>query len=323
MAAEPAQAPLTSQSARIPLTSQSARIPLTSGGAEPPVTSEGAGPRGAAFFDLDRTLMQGSSAFQFARAAYAEGLISRRQILSDGWANLRYRLRGASDEDSLALRERIAAGLQGRRVVELERLGVGVLAGVLPRIYPRMLRIAHEHQDAGRPAYIVTAAAQDLADILARVLALDGALGSELSEVDAGVYTGRPVGLFMYGAGKARAIVDLAARESLDLSASYAYSDSGSDLPMLECVGHPVVVNPDAALRRIARERGWEVVRLDRLGRRLWWAAGLGGAAAAGGAAAVTLARRMGGDGHGAGPAGSRTGGHGRRSGAFPLALGA
>src|SRR5579859_5917339 len=80
--------------------------------------------RGAAFFDLDKTLMQGSSAFQFARAAYAEGLISRRQILNDGWANLRYRLRGASDEDSLALRERIAAGLQGTRVVELERLGV-------------------------------------------------------------------------------------------------------------------------------------------------------------------------------------------------------
>jgi HAD superfamily hydrolase (TIGR01490 family) len=256
--------------------------------------SESAGQRGAAFFDLDRTLMQGSSAFQFARAAYAEGLIGRRQILTDGWANLRYRLRGASDAESLALRERIAAGLQGRRVVELQRLGVGVLAGVLPRIYPRMLRIARDHQDAGRPAYIVTAAAQGLADILARVLVLDGALGSELSEVEGGVYTGRPAGLFMYGAGKARAIVELAAREGLDLHASYAYSDSASDLPMLECVGHPVVVNPDATLRRAARERGWDVVRLDRLGRRLWWAAGLGGAAAAGGAAAVTLGRRAG-----------------------------
>ncbi len=255
---------------------------------------EGAGPRGAAFFDLDRTLMQGSSAFQFARAAFAEGLISRRQILTDGWANLRYRLHGASDEDSLALRERIAAGLQGTSVVELERLGVGVLAGVLPRIYPRMLRIAHDHQDAGRPAYIVTAAAQDLADILARVMALDGALGSQLSGVEGGVYTGRPTGLFMYGDGKARAIAQLAARESLELAASYAYSDSVSDLPMLECVGHPVVVNPDATLRRIARDRAWEVVHLDRLGRRLWWVAGVGGAAAAGGAAAVTLGRRMG-----------------------------
>lgn len=262
--------------------------------AEPgqPRGAEDAAPRGAAFFDLDKTLMQGSAAFQFARAAYAEGLISRRQILTDGWANLRFRLRGASDEDSLALRERIAAGLQGTRVVELERLGVGVLAGVLPRIYPRMLRIAHEHQDAGRPAYIVTAAAQDLADILARVMALDGARGSVLSGIESGVYTGRVEGLFMYGQGKASAIRELAARESLDLAASYAYSDSQSDLPMLECVGHPVVVNPDAELRRIARERGWESVHLDRLGRRLQWAVGLGGAAAAGGAAAVLLGHR-------------------------------
>jgi HAD superfamily hydrolase (TIGR01490 family) len=266
--------------------------------------------RSAAFFDLDKTLMQGSSAFQFARAAYAEGLISRRQIVSDGWANLRFRLRGASDADSLALRDRIAAGLEGTRVVELERLGAGVLAGVLPRIYPRMLQIAHDHQDAGRRAYIVTAAAQDLADILARVLAFDGAIGSELSEVSGGVYTGRPTGLFMYGEGKARAIrrrlpsgltttgwptaiAELAAHEDLDLDGSYAYSDSESDLPMLGAVGHPVVVNPDGNLRRIARERGWEIVRLDALGRRLWWAGALGGAAAAGGAATVALSRRV------------------------------
>jgi HAD superfamily hydrolase (TIGR01490 family) len=262
-------------------------------GAEAP--SERAEPRpSAAFFDLDKTLMQGSSAFQFARAAYAEGLIGRRQIVSDGWANLRFRLRGASDADSLALRDRIAAGLEGTRVVELERLGAGVLAGVLPRIYPRMLPIAHGHQDAGRRAYIVTAAAQDLADILARVLALDGAIGSELSEVSGGVYTGRPTGLFMYGAGKARAITALAADEGIDLAGSYAYSDSESDLPMLAAVGHPVVVNPDANLRRIATEGGWEIVRLDSLGRRLWWAAALGGAAAAGGAATIALSRRVG-----------------------------
>src|ERR1700761_1588146 len=100
---------------------------------------ESAEPRGAAFFDLDKTLMQGSSAFQFARAAYAEGLISRRQIVTDGWANLRYRLQGASDEVSLALRERIAAGLQGTRVVELERLRGGGVPRVLARGFPRVL----------------------------------------------------------------------------------------------------------------------------------------------------------------------------------------
>jgi phosphoserine phosphatase len=121
------------------------------------------------------------------------------------------------------------------------------------------------------------------------VLAFDGALGSELSEISDGVYTGRPSGLFMYRAGKARAITELAQREGYALAGCYAYSDSESDLPMLECVGHPVVVNPDAALRGIARERGWEVVRL---GRRLWLVAALGGAAVGGGAGAVVLSGR-------------------------------
>jgi HAD superfamily hydrolase (TIGR01490 family) len=247
---------------------------------------------GAAFFDLDKTLMQGSSAFQFARAASANGLIGRRQLASDGWANLRFRLRGASDADSLALRERIALSLEGRRVVDLDRLGADVLARVLPRMYPKMLQIAHGHQDAGRPVYIVTAAAQGLAEILARVLAFDGAIGSELSEISDGVYTGRPSGRFMYRAGKAQAIAQLAHREGYALSECYAYSDSESDLPMLECVGHPVVVNPDAKLRAVAVQRGWEVVHLDRLGRRLWLIAALGGAAVTGGGVALGTLRR-------------------------------
>ena len=258
-----------------------------------PVSADGARPasRGAAFFDLDKTLMEGSSAFQFAKAAYAAGQIGRRQLASDGWANLRYRLRGASDADSLALRNRIATGLAGRRVVELERLGARVLAGILPRVYPQMLELAHAHQDAGRRVYIVTAAAQDLADVLAHVLAFDGALGSGLSEVADGVYTGVPTGLFMYRSGKAQGITELAEREGIDLTDSYAYSDSISDLPMLEAVGHPVAVNPDGALRRIAREAGWEIMLFDRLRRRLTLAATLGGAAAAGGVVVATLGR--------------------------------
>jgi len=212
------------------------------------------GPRaGAAFFDLDKTLMQGSSAFQFARAAYRRGLLSRRRLVADAWANTRFRLRGATDHDSLLLRERIATGLAGRRVLELRRLGPDVLAGVLPRIYPRMVALAHEHQDAGRSAYITTAASQELAEILARVLSFDGAIGSELSEVVDGVYTGRVTGLFAYHTGKASAIRELADREGIDLQGSYAYSDSVSDLPMLEAVGHPVAVNPDRALAAIAR----------------------------------------------------------------------
>jgi HAD superfamily hydrolase (TIGR01490 family) len=203
-----------------------------------------------------------------------------------------YRLRGASDDVSLALRDRIAADLQGTRVVDLERLAVDVLAGVLPRVYPQMLAIAHEHQDAGRRVFIVTAAAQELAELLARVMAFDGAIGSQMSEIVDGVFTGRPTGLFIYGAGKAQAIRELAAREGIDLEASWAYSDSQSDLPMLQCVGHAVAVNPDGQLRDIARREGWDTLFLDRLGRRLKLIAALGGAAAAGGVGAAAFARR-------------------------------
>ncbi len=218
--------------------------------------------------------------------------MGRRQLLADAFANLQFRLRGATDADSLALRERIAASLTGTRVRDLERLGSAVLAGILPRVYPQVLALAYEHQDAGRRAFIVTAASQELADILARVLSLDGAIGSDLSEVVDGVYTGRPTGAFVYRAGKAQAIEELAGREGIDLAASYAYSDSESDLPMLRAVGHPVAVNPDGNLTRIARQEGWEILRFDRLGRRLKTAAGLTAAAAAGGVASAVVVGR-------------------------------
>jgi HAD superfamily hydrolase (TIGR01490 family) len=247
----------------------------------------------AAFFDLDRTLMEGSSAFQFGRAAYRAGLMSRRQLVSDAVANVRFRLRGATDETTSALRDRVSASLSGTSVRDLERLGADVMAGILPRIYPQMLSVAYDHQDAGRRTFIVTAAAAELAELLAHVLRFDGGIGSRYSEVVDGVFTGRPVGEFIYGEGKARAIRALAEREGIDLMTSYAYSDSESDLPMLRVVGHAVVVNPDPALARIARAEGWETLRFDRLGRRL--KAGLGLAAAtAGGIGSAALAMRGG-----------------------------
>ena len=247
--------------------------------------------RAAAFFDLDKTLMQGSSGFQFARAVREAGMMSRRQLVSDGIANVRFRLRGASDEESEALRVRIATSLEGVRVRDLERLGVRVMQRILPRLYPQMLTIAYTHQDAGRPAYIVTAASQDMAQVLANVMSFDGALGSALSEVQDGVYTGRPTGAFLYGSAKAVAIQKLAARDHLDLSACYAYSDSVSDAPMLRAVGHPVVVNPDSELEQLAREEGWEILRLDRLGRKLTIAGVAMVAAAASGLTAAILKR--------------------------------
>ena len=245
----------------------------------------------AAFFDLDRTLMAGSSAFQFGRASYQAGLMSRRQLARDAWANVRFRLRGSTDEATDALRERIFTSIEGTRVVELQRLGPRVLAGVLPRIYPQMLDVAYAHQDAGRKVYIVTAASQEMAEVLAHVLVFDGGIGSR-SEIADGRYTGRPDGPFTYREGKAQEMRRLAAQVGIDLSESYAYSDSESDLPMMRAVGYPVAVNPDRALARVAAAEGWEVMRFEQLGRRLKTFAALGAAAAVGGVGRSVRGRR-------------------------------
>src|SRR5918998_2757763 len=237
--------------------------------------------RAAVFFDLDKTLIEGSSALHFARAAYKAGMLSRRQLAKDAWANIRFRLRGSTDEDTEDLKQRVLDAIAGQRVVDLARLGPHVLAGVLPLLYHQVLEEAYAHQDAGRRAYIVTAASQELADVLARVLVLDGGIGMR-SEVKDGVYTGRADGPFTYREGKAQAIRELAEREGVDLSASYAYSDSESDLPMLRLVGNPVAVNPDAELSRIAREEGWRIITFDRLRRRLRIATAVGAVGAVG-----------------------------------------
>ena len=230
-------------------------------------TPEGAG-NGAAFFDLDRTLMAGSSGLYWARAARSAGLLTRRRMARYGWENLKFRLQGSTDQATDRVRREVGEMIAGQRVANLQRLAPKVLAGVLPRLYPQMLEVAYAHQDAGRPVFICTAASQEMADMLAAVLGFDGALGAR-SEIVDGRYTGRAAGPFTYREGKAQAMRELAAREGLELSASYAYSDSESDLPMLRAVGHPVAVNPDSRLRRVAREEGWEIMRFEQLGRRL------------------------------------------------------
>jgi len=248
----------------------------------------GAGPRAAAFFDLDKTLMAGSSGVFFARAAYESGMISRSRLVKDLYENIRFRLLGSTDDRADDVRRRVGEMIAGVRVRDLERLSPRVLSGVLPRLYPQMLERAYAHQDAGVPVYILTAASQEMADLLARVLAFDGGLGTR-SEIVDGHYTGRPAGPFNYREGKVISMRELAEREGIDLDASFAYSDSESDLPMLRAVGHAIVVNPDALLRRIALEEGWEIVELDRLGRRLKMllALGIGTALASAGRALI------------------------------------
>jgi HAD superfamily hydrolase (TIGR01490 family) len=232
-------------------------------------------PNAAAFFDLDKTLIEGSSAIDFARASFKRGLLSRRQMAKDLLANLKFRVQGSTDVGTEQLRNRVLDAIAGMRQRDLARIAPDVLATLLPRLYPQMLQEAYEHQDAGRPVYIVTAASQEMAEMLAYVLTFDGGIGTR-SELHEGVYTGRPDGPLTYREGKVEAMRRVAAQDGIDLAESFAYSDSESDLPMLRAVGNPVAVNPDDALERIAREEGWRIMRFDQLARRLKIGAGVG-----------------------------------------------
>ena len=248
--------------------------------------------RAAAFFDLDRTLMAGSSGMHFGRAAYRGGMVGRRQLLRWGAENVRFRLRGSTDERTATVLAQVRELLGGVPELDIARLGPELLAGVLPRIYPRMLEEVYEHQDAGRPTFIVSAAGNELVAMLARVLGMDGGIGTRY-EVDAGgVLTGRIEEPFIYGEGKVIAMERFATDHGLDLAASWAYSDSASDLPMLRAVGNPVAVNPDEELAAVAREEGWRVMRFERLGRRLAIGAAALTALAAGGASTAIARRR-------------------------------
>jgi len=225
--------------------------------------------RAAAFFDLDKTLMAGSSGMQFARVATRQGIVSRRQLASWGTEHLRYRLRGTTDErtaDVLRVARELIAGVPAKTI---ERMGPEVMAAILPRVFPEMLEEVHTHQDAGRPTFIVSAAGNDVVESLAAVLGMEGGIGTRYEVDSKGNFTGRLEGPFVYGPGKVEAMQRFADRHEIDLGSSYAYSDSLSDLPMLRAVGNPVVVNPDPPLAELAREEGWQSLRFERLGRRL------------------------------------------------------
>ncbi|HEX6780734.1 MAG TPA: HAD-IB family hydrolase [Solirubrobacterales bacterium] len=228
-----------------------------------------AAPRAAAFFDLDKTLMAGSSGMQFARIASKQGIVGRRQLASWGYEHLRYRLRGTTDErtgEVLKVARELIRGVPEKTV---DRMGPEVMAAILPRVFPQMLEEVYAHQDAGRPTFIVSAAGNGVVEQLAHVLGMDGGIGTRYETEAEGAFTGRLDGPFVYGEGKVVAMREFADRHQIELAESYAYSDSLSDLPMLRAVGNPVAVNPDPPLAAIAREEGWQVLRFERLGRRL------------------------------------------------------
>jgi HAD superfamily hydrolase (TIGR01490 family) len=259
---------------------------------QPPVSD----PTGAAFFDVDNTLIRGASIYHFARGLAARGLFGPRDLVRLTWGQLAFRFGGAENFDHIdAAREAALAFVAGHEVADIVSLGEEIYDDTMAdRIWEGTRKLTQRHLDAGQRVWLVTATPVELANILARRLGLTGALGTVAESAD-GIYTGRLVGGLLHGEAKAVAVRALAGREGLDLSRSSAYSDSVNDLPMLELVGYPSVVNPDAQLLAEARRRNWPVHDF-RPGRRvvaiaLPIAAGAG-ALAGGAAAAVALRRR-------------------------------
>jgi HAD superfamily hydrolase (TIGR01490 family) len=224
-------------------------------------------PAGAAFFDVDNTLMRGASIFWFARGLAARDYFTTRDLLAFAWKHVKFRATSEDAEDIGSARDTALAFVAGRRVSEIVEHGEEIYDELLAaRIFSGTQAFAQLHLDAGQRVWLVTAAPVELAQLLARRLGLTGALGT-VAEVHDGVYTGRLVGDILHGPAKAEAIRALAAQEGLDLDRCVAYSDSINDLPMLTAVGGAVAINPDAALRRLARARGWEIHDF-RTGRR-------------------------------------------------------
>ena len=213
----------------------------------------------AAFFDLDRTLLRRSSALALAGSFRERGLISRWQMLrAAGW-QLLFVARGANHE---AVRRGAEDGLRvlaGYTPDELRELVSEAMEPVLrPLVYAEPLRLVEEHHERGERVYIVSATLQEIVDAIAEDLGFDGALGT-ICEVRDGRYTGRALRA-LHAEAKAEVLREVAQDEGLDLAECTAYSDSHTDLPFLEAVGHPVAVNPDRALRKIADERSWPLL---------------------------------------------------------------
>jgi HAD superfamily hydrolase (TIGR01490 family) len=218
----------------------------------------GSGPS-AAFFDLDRTLISGSSAFTLALQARKAGIIPNFEFARDAVGAVTFKLFGASDDQTDAVRERVLKAVTGMRQSDLQALNVEVLPRLLARLRPEARRLLDRHRHAGRDTYIVSAAPQEIVEPLAHSLGMTSGIGTRSHVVD-GRYTGELDGPFCYGPGKVEAMIEIANWNGYELDQCYAYSDSASDLPMLEAVGHPVAVNPDARLERHARRHGWPIV---------------------------------------------------------------
>jgi HAD superfamily hydrolase (TIGR01490 family) len=222
----------------------------------------------AAFFDLDRTLISGSSAVDFGLAAWRHKLLPGNRLLTDLFGAIAFKLFGASDEKSQTTRDRILVAVKGASQADLIALNEVVIPAVLAKVRPESKSLLEMHHEAGRDTFIVSASPYELVSPLAHSLGMTGGIGTKAEAID-GRYTGNLDGPFCYGEGKAEIIGKIAAEKGYDLRLSYSYSDSVSDLPMLEMVGHPVAVNPDKGLENVAQNRGWPIVIFSRRAKQV------------------------------------------------------
>lgn len=234
----------------------------------------------AAFFDLDRTLISGASIYPFAIEAWRAGLVKNADIGRFTAGALTFLVFGDKGDKSEETRAAILGHVQGVSVDVVGEVAARVLPRLSDRVRPESRRLVKMHDEAGRETWIVSASPYSIVAPLASTLGMTGAIATK-GKVIAGYYTAELDGPFVYGQGKVEAIMELSAERDYDLAASYAYSDSISDLPMLEAVGHPVAVNPDSQLENVAHDRGWPVVIFARKTKRAI-ALGLGTSAAAG-----------------------------------------
>jgi HAD superfamily hydrolase (TIGR01490 family) len=257
----------------------------------------------AAFFDLDKTVIAKASMMAFGRAFHREGLLGRRALVKGLWTQLLFVRFGAGPERLARIRRSALTTTKGWDQAHVRRIVDEGVDDILPAItYADAVQLINEHRRAGRRVYIVSAAPAEIVEPLAYHLGVDEAIATRAVVDHRGRYTGETE-QYCYGPAKATLIRELARRQGIDLKASWGYSDSATDLPMLELVGHPVVVNPDRVLRRVAHVRGWEIRHFDRLvgieqrsaGRARqyrWLAPGLAVAVVGSGGAIWWVARR-------------------------------
>ncbi|MBV9315084.1 MAG: HAD-IB family hydrolase [Pseudonocardia sp.] len=213
----------------------------------------------AAFFDLDKTIIAGSSTLAFSGPMRARGLIGRRALLRSGYAQMLLMVSGADARFMELMRKRISALCTGWEVAEVHSVIQEALPEVItPLIYPEAAALIDKHRARGHHVAVVSASGEELVSPVAAALGAEHCLGTQMAVLD-GRYTGE-IDFYCFGMGKATAARRLAAEHGYQMNTSYAYSDSITDLPLLEAVGHPCAVNPDRELREIATQRGWPVL---------------------------------------------------------------